>query len=186
MRILWAAPPILFLASPAIAQEKHYTVNCGKLESPSPGCKSYNDMVTKNDSDVLSQVTADESFVCFRPADDVFFVLSYRFPGPAAFTIKTAGEVNQARGLIFYGRFKEGQREESKLAVGTWLSDTGMFMAAPKTGPSATVIESEITYSYDYQNVKNNTIYYTLRIRKSTLRFAENFSWIEPGKPKTV
>src|SRR5947209_17377497 len=96
---------VLFAIS-AFAQSTPYVFECSKLPTPSPGCKSYNEMVVANDKDLLSWLKENSSFVCFRPEEDVFFLLGYSNSSYAEF--QQVGSVYEEMATVYYSRYKNG------------------------------------------------------------------------------
>src|ERR1700681_1382289 len=93
---------LLFAAASALAQSSIYAYDCSKLTSPSPGCKSYNEMVFASDKQLLSIFETDIAFVCFRPSQDVFFTLSYAQPRYEEFTRVGTTTTYQTPGMLYY------------------------------------------------------------------------------------
>jgi len=169
-------------ASAALAQDqpsstppKDYSVDCSKF-SLSPGCKSFTELVDSKDKDILDRLVGD-SFVCFRPDEDVFLIASYLKPDESAY-LRTGKYTSEQTGIFFYNRFKEGLTDDYETAYGTWTKNTVAgedvrFSAKPPY--SALIDAGEVSFSYQYKNMRGTNTSYLLQIRKSTKRFVETF-----------
>ena len=154
--------------------------------------RSFNEMVIKGDKDILSYLdTNNYVYTCFRPAEDVFIILSYH--EPFDFQYKKDAEGLSASGFIKYVRFSEGLVEDFRVSRGTWFKiaadDTDIaFSAKDATGKTNVVFidQSQISFDYTYTNTQRNKVMYSYQIRRSTLRFLESFTWEEPAIPKTA
>jgi hypothetical protein len=87
----------------------NYTCDCKKLApaNQSQGCDSYNEMVIKADKDItgLFQFTATtDVLVCFRPAEDVFFIISYRAPRDTEYHPSKTPSILEAPSFLSYNR----------------------------------------------------------------------------------
>lgn len=188
MRIFLAAIPIIFLSSLAICQEKPKTADCSTLPSPSAGCKSFNEMVVKRDKDMLDYLSPrNHTYVCFRPGEDVFIIISYVEPD-ASFYVKDAktGEFRSPGGM-WYTRYSDGVIDDFHLVVGNWVRGSlNTFTTQMTNGTSGLVNDSETDFDYRYKNRAGNDTVYSFQIRISTLRFHESSTWEIPAVPKTV
>lgn len=132
----------------------------------------------------------NHAFVCFRPGEDVFIILSYIPPKPEDFhkDLKYP-TVLKSTGLVFYNRYKNGVSEEFQMAVGEWtkvagVSDVPSFSTTPNEELNASIGESEEELDTKYKNLAGGSTSYSLKIRHSTLRFSELFQWAVPKDAK--
>lgn len=152
-------------------------------------CKSYNELVSSKDDDLMTMLTSRETYVCFREAEDVFNVISMgTIPPKLLFKQIQKTNVYQASraSLIFYRRFKDGQADESLLFSGHWkrVGEDGdpFFDSDIKEPSNISVGNSEIALGEDFKNIGGGTTTYILKIRRSTKRVSETFQWDNPPK----
>lgn len=198
-----AQPPIVHLdgtesplehnieESPVVKAPPKLT-DCNKFAEPSPGCKSFNDMLTGKDKDILTSLgDAYWTYVCFRTGEDVFTVVSVSVPTHYAFSkYGTSGTLAQT-GIAFIDRYKNGVSESSDIISGRWsrlpsqedadAAFVGSGAGTPK--PKLYVTSSEISFSTTWKNVGGNVTSYNLRVRRSTRRLLETFEWPYPAPP---
>lgn len=188
---------LLFLSAAAFGQStgttavdpttRDYTTTCS-LPEIKAACRSYNELASVRDPDLIALLKVPNSYVCFREADDVFNVIAVDTPPAALFTKiqKTPNLYQVETAFITYQRFKNGQSDDYQLLIGSWtrVGQDGQlyFSTAPKQSPSMSVSESEIAYFEGYKNVSGGDTKYTLQIRRSTLRSSESFQWQTPAK----
>lgn len=176
------------------AQEpaKAYTFDCTKLSfaNQSQGCESYNEMVVKGDKDItgaFQSSSASDVLVCFRPAEDVFFVISYKVPDDAEYHRANTPNIFEAVEFLFYSRYKDGVLDTSGLSYGAWTKIPNIavsFSAKDKDGSYASINSSEVSYGSSFLNLNNTKTLYTVQIRLSTLRFSETYTFQEAPPPK--
>jgi hypothetical protein len=163
-----------------------YSYDCSMLPYTSAGCDSYNQMVVKQDKDVLSNFAAGgEGLVCFRPDEDFFSVVSYESPGSLRPTSGQNPSLLQSNGSGGYESFKEGVLHDNDFVSGKWTEVKGMDTSLvfrgngfdPKTPTSLDVTDTEVDYSTTFENLDNTKTTYTLQIRLSTLRFSESYTY---------
>jgi hypothetical protein len=139
-------------------------------------CRSFNEMIEGHDKTVL-QSTSDDSYACFRPGDDVFFLISFH-------------QATSEKGgfpLVGYHLFKKGVLDDSRVAYGNWTrqSDGSSDFEETQPPPSkqlafnahSSITESTVTFSYSFENMAGKKIEYSVKIRRSTLRFVETYQW---------
>jgi hypothetical protein len=185
MSILILATFPLLLAGGAPQQgQTAYSFDCAKLSYPSEGCKSYNEMVAKNDSDVMSSIkSASIAYVCFVPDDDEFLITTFGRPEEASYTPKTMNlNILEASDLFSYSDFKNGVIERADATFGKWTKIKNFSMNPSFEGKSGSetnvsISDAEVYYETRFQNLNGTTTTYTLQIRRSTLRFSESFKW---------
>lgn len=138
-------------------------------------------MVTSKDTELISQITsAQQVYVCFRPAEDVFMLFDFNEPGVLQYH-KTAEGYFEAYGHIFYKRYKDGLLEESRTATGTWLKagveDSGDFITPDKNQVHSSIGDSEVSVTYEFPNLHHTITNYSVSLRRSTLRFSEEYTF---------
>jgi hypothetical protein len=164
-----------------------YTVDCSTVNAPL-SCRSFNEMVEKKDPDLLSQIK-HPSFVCFRPHEDVFSIISGGPPVDVAYK-KTTEYLWEAPGLIFYLRFNNGISEQFRLIGGTWskfptISPEVTFQSSKESDTKTSISDSELSLGYEYKNLNGSTTTYTIQIRRSTKRFVETYQYPDdPPSPE--
>lgn len=143
-------------------------------------------MVLGNDKDILETLNSStHAFVCFRPAEDVFIILSYNVPyiELAKHSSKVAAVV---AGTVEYRRYKSGISDDAYIAHGFWMnSPTGDVptFASPLSMPvQASVNNGELAFSFSFENRSHNKTLYSIQLRRSTLRFNEQYRWDEDIK----
>jgi hypothetical protein len=139
-------------------------------------CRSFNEMIEGHDMTVL-QSTSDDSYACFRPGDDVFFLISFH----------QATSEKGAFPLVGYHLFKKGVLDDSRVAYGKWTkqSDGSFDFEETKPPPSkqlvfnahSSITESNVTFSYSFENPTGKKTEYSVKIQRSTLRFVETYQW---------
>jgi hypothetical protein len=165
--------------------DKDYSVDCSDF-GMSPGCKSFNELVSKQDEDIISQVQT-QAFVCFVPNEDTFMMLSYQGPEPSLFTEKTKFTETED-GVVFYSRFKSGIQDEFKILPGTWTRTKSnvawvSFESSKEVPAHASISSPELSFAYDYKNLRGTTTTYALQIRRSTKRFVQTFQFPNDDSP---
>lgn len=166
-------------------------VDCSLLSAPSPGCRSYNEMVTNSDPELIRVLYSSTSFVCFRPNQDVFFTISYHEPQDDSLFVETksgSGTYEQDSVLSYY-RFKSGVVDEFQTFSGKWRkfgkAGQAFFTAAPSAeGGGASVDDTEANVQYGFKNLAGTETAYSVSVRRSTLRFLESYEWGNPAPPQ--
>jgi len=179
----------LLLAASALAQSSIYAYDCSKLSPASPGCKSYNEMVFASDKQLLSTFQTDITFVCWRPYKDVFFTLSYAQPSYEEFTRVGSTTTYQTPGMLYYVRYKDGVRDDMQYVLGSWKKYTkdggqpAQFFPSQNSAArslNGNITADEVGIEYSFSNLSNTKTAYSVSIRRSTLRFVENYMWENP------
>jgi hypothetical protein len=170
------------------AETHPYKFDCSTLSYVSAGCASFNEMVAKMDKDILSTLNGNEAFVCFRPDEDVFFVISFQVPDDSEYSPITLGS-REAAGVIGYDRFKDGVSEDTDIVFGKWkklrsTAATPYFASDPKSQSYAAINDTEVSYHASFQNLQNTKTAYDFQIRRSTLRFSETYTFPAERDPK--
>jgi len=125
---------------------------------------------------------------CFRKLDDSFFIISYYKPKESWFSgfgklDSNTQQLVNARKLLAgldYRHYRDGVQDNLKHCFGRWKNITEFESYESgrnaESGLKCFVDDSEISYSYSFQNVKDSTTDYHLAIRLSTLRSVETFT----------
>jgi hypothetical protein len=148
-------------------------------------CQSYNELIRSDDKH-LREILSTNSYVCFRPEEDVFLVIAFHQPLP-----------NESYGdMIAYERFKNGLSDDFQLAYGTWKRDANGLPALNDSKPpadkaalvsgSALITNDQLRFDYSFKNLAANTTDYSIELRRSTLRFSEHFESPETKGKGTV
>jgi hypothetical protein len=152
-------------------------------------------MIAKNDKDILSSLDqAHPGYVCFRPEKDIFILVYSRPPYDFQFrNVPGAPTVVQADGDVYYERYEDGLQDDFKSTSGTWRKapsapELGMhFVHSPSSKNSdATLTDAQVSFSFTFENVQHNTTSYEIEIRRSTLRFLEQYSYDDPKTKQQV
>ena len=191
-----SAAIILLFSLAAFAQDqtpalppKDFTVQCSTFPTSLQACRSYNEMVTAKDADILGTMSHASSYVCFRSNEDVFLIFSIADP----YTLKFKKQPNgflQASGWIVFKSYKGGQIDELQIGTGTWETpaeqSSPFFNTVPKDDPNVYINDSQISLNHEFKNLGGGTTNYSLQIRRSTLRATESMQWeIPPKDPKS-
>ena len=189
--LVWAAGFVPASAFPqqesqAPRPETAYVYDCTKLPYVSAGCPSYNEMIAKGDKDLLELINGSHVFACFRPAEDVFFIVSLIEPYPGEYTARSATSPNnlQSTGIFSYARFKDGFQQEAATLTGLWrktkLINVATFSAKDdQNATHAAASDTEISYDNSFRSLNYARMVYALHIRRSTLRFSETYTAAE-------
>ena len=180
-----------FGQSPAAAPDtadREYSTSCSTFETKA-ACKSYNELVSAKDSELLTLLKMHNTYVCFREDEDLFNVIALDTPAPGRFTKVSAKSALYQAGetsVILFERFKKGQSDDNQLIFGKWTKlgeDALPYFSTPANqSPSLNVSDSEITYFEEFKNVGGGSTKYTFQIRRSTMRASEIFQWQTPPK----
>jgi hypothetical protein len=183
---------------PSPRPETGYAYDCTKLSYSSAGCQSYNEMVAKGDKDLLGLINGSHVFACFKPDEDVFFIVSLVEPYPSEYTARSRASANelQSTGIFSYARFKNGVQDDANTLTGLWkevkLTRVATFSAKDEQSAThAAANDTEISYGNSVRSPDNTYTVYALQIRRSTLRFSETYTASEappegkPNKPPT-
>jgi hypothetical protein len=147
-------------------------------------CRSFNEMIEGHDKTVL-QSTSDDSYACFRPDDDVFFLISFH----------QATDEKGAFPMVGYRIFKNGVLDDFRVAYGKWKKKPGGSFNFEETKPPASeqlvfnahssITDGEVLFSYSFENMAAKKTEYSVKIQRSTLRFVETYHWPnQKGKGK--
>jgi hypothetical protein len=176
---------LLVLFSPALAHaqtvSQPYAFNCNALQSPSEGCKSYNEMIVKKDKELMEFIENESTvYVCFRPEQDVFLFLGFSTPGEAQFKMGASGHL-ESSGQSLYFRYSDGVLEDSKVGNGVWTKFTTkngpVFFTPEGSEVQSSISDSELSVSYTFPNLTHKRTNYSVTLRRSTLRFSEQYTF---------
>jgi hypothetical protein len=155
-------------------------------------------MVAKGDKDLLGLINGSHVFACFKPDEDVFFIVSLVEPYPSEYTARSRASANelQSTGIFSYARFKNGVQDDANTLTGLWkevkLTRVATFSAKDEQSAThAAANDTEISYANSVRSPDNTYTVYALQIRRSTLRFSETYTASEappegkPNKPPT-
>jgi hypothetical protein len=181
---------LISLPVPAPQQEStpSYRYDCAKLAYVSLGCTSFKEMVEKNDFDILLALkNSTNTYVCFIPNEDEFLVAAFGLPADSDFNPGTVRGMLVAPDIFSYYRFKNGVEDSSDTVFGNWTKVKGFkpsFRSDKDIKTShASVDDSEVVYDRTYANLNGTETTYTVRIRRSTLRFNESYDAPETPVP---
>ena len=174
------------------------------LECPDPAakvaCHSFQELLAAKDEDLMYTLRRrlqdgnGQVFVCFRPREDVFFLLWYGEPEDQEWTKETG--TFTAPGTAELLQFKNGIFEhggESAWASGKWRSVDRKSSDAKfeseelaSEGGSRGEIDVDggtVTVSHSLEKVAGSAAQYSFRLQKSTGRFTETFT--TPNTPES-
>jgi hypothetical protein len=144
-------------------------------------------MIMQKDDSILKRLASHVVFVCFRPQEDVFFIISYN---PPFFADEKSKTIQRQNGWVSYEVFKEGSTESSHLVFGEWQRDpSGAIYFGKGTKVAGTdsvrVSDSEVSFSFDFENLAHRKTAYSAQIKRSNKRFLETYAWDIPKERKT-
>jgi hypothetical protein len=179
---------LLRLSTVTSAQEANYKFDCSTLITTSPGCISYNEMVQNKDTDLLTTLRNNATFVCFRPIEDVFFTLAYTKPDDSSFAKVGSTQVYEADGFIYYDRYKSGIDDDNFFVYGKWKrvgkdKRSSYFESLSGTPARGHITDNEIGIAQSFKNRMGTNTTYTVAVRRSTSRFVETHTWKNSQEP---
>jgi hypothetical protein len=79
MRTFCGAVAVIIIAA-AISGAAQQLADCAQIKSP--GCNSFNEMLTSRDPDIVETIKQPNyiTYVCFQPNDDAFTMLTFSLP----------------------------------------------------------------------------------------------------------
>ena len=184
-----SAPTCLFCLAlgvvPVAAQSQANTKNASPIVTCSDAttqkaCRSFKQLVDAHDADILDRISAPPLYVCFRPDEDSFLMISFR--EPRKYLWKQAKDSTDETQLAFLrvDEYRDGVSRSFKTADGVWRryrADTQPFMEIDmKDGFKGTVSENELVISYPFKNQEGGMTQHSLSLRRSTGRFMESFT----------
>ena len=175
------------------APEAFAAFDCKQLIPGSPGCPSFNEMLSSEDKDILRRLTGDyEAYVCFRPGEDVFTVVNFVKFNEKALVKAEKGPMLEQVGTAEFVRYSNGVEDDNGLTFGKWtnwpkatadlasFSSSDLDRSSPDSSARIDVNSSEVLLTYKWKNLVSTTTSYTLQIRRSTRRFVETLEFPEP------
>jgi hypothetical protein len=166
-------------SAPPAPSPKIPTADC-TLVDDSPGCRSFNEMLVSQDKDLTSAF--DGSYIvyaCFERGADIFRIISISSPNPLLYEKEKSTPIESQKSVAFYQQFKNGVSSDFQIIGGTWKHSPGFsefFNSAPGD-QTISVNDAEVAYTDTYENLRKTKTTYTLTIRRSTLRFAQNYRY---------
>lgn len=186
---------VIFVAALVFAQEQpenentpsgknhdESTVDCGRFGS-SPGCKSFNEMVSHGDKGLLDSLgdASHSAFVCFPEDEDTFFI--FEFDPPDDFQPMKANPVlEESWAMASYSKYERGTLGSFQGWADHWrkrktqASDLAKFQSKNRAGSTCLIDSDEVVLDFNFENLKGMQIDYNLSIRRSTGRFLETYS----------
>ena len=148
-----------------------------------PAADSFNEMVTSQDKDLTAFLDGSYiAYVCFEKDADNFRIISITPASPILYEKEKSTPMEAQKAYAFFQQFKDGLSKDFQVLGGTWKRAAG-FSEFFNPGPGDQTIslnDSEVTYTDTYENLKKTKTHYSLTIRRSTLRFAQNYRFPEP------
>src|SRR5580704_2617810 len=141
-------------------------------ERNTQSCRSFNQLMESKDKHLLLSLSQD-AYACFRPGDDVFFVVSFTQP---------PGNPDQAP-VVTYQMFKGGVSDDFRTVEGSWAKapeGSSVFHQNKSSEASASITGAEVQFGYSFKNAQGNDVGYSVQVRRSTLRFSEAYKWPNP------
>jgi len=164
----------------------------GTIECPDPdakaACHSFQELLAAKDEDLMYNLkpVMGQVFICFRPKEDVFFLIRGSYPDDERWERKERSVIFTQPGAVELLRFKNGVFDhgaESAFARGEWRStDKGRTNATfasedfASEGGSTGEIEIEggtVTVSHSLEKIAGSSGHYSFKLQKSTGRFTE-------------
>jgi hypothetical protein len=172
--------------SPSVPVVSTFLADCNTVHALK-SCASFNEMITQKDDSILKRLASQVAFVCFRPQEEVFFIISYN---PPLFADEKSKTIQRQNGLVTYEIFKDGSADSSHLVFGEWQRDPSgaiYFGKGPKVAgtDSVRVSDSEVSFSFDFENLAHRKTTYSAHIKRSNKRFSETYAWDIPKERKT-
>lgn len=195
-----AAPPTP--AQTGITRSNQKTEKtAGTMDCPDPdarvACRSFQELLAAKDEDLMYNLkpAMGQVFICFRPKEDVFFLLRGSDPDDERWEKKERSAIFTQSSAVELSRFKNGVFDhggESAFARGEWSStDKGRTNATfanedfASEGGSKGEIEIDggtVTVSHSLEKMGGNGAQYSFKLQKSTGRFTETFT--APNTPE--
>jgi hypothetical protein len=135
-------------------------------------------MVTANDKDLTAFLDGSYvAYVCFEQDADNFRIISISPSSEILYEKEKATSVETQKGWAFYQQFKNGVKNDFQVLGGMWKRAPGMseYFYTEPGDQTMSLNDSEVIYTDTYENLKKTKTHYSLTIRRSTLRFAQNY-----------
>jgi hypothetical protein len=130
------------------------------------------------DKDLTAFFGADYiTYVCFEKDTDAFRIVSVSSAIPVLYQKEKATLAETQPSVAFYQYFKDGVSKDFEYLSGTWkrVPEISENFYTKPGNQTISLDDSEMTYTDAYQNLNKTQTHYSLSIRRSTLRFAQNF-----------
>jgi len=205
MRTIRVAVAVIIIAA-AISGSSQQLADCAIIKSP--GCKSFNEMLTNRDPDIVETIKQPNysTYVCFQPNDDAFTMLTFSLPTNNWKRTRECWEAEEKEIInspacnkeeqefqsFVSSIYKHGIYNDSYELPFTWvrsklLGTIGQSeykdWAGGRTDGSLVINDTELELSYKFLNKEGSTTAYSMQLRKATKRFVETF---EPSEGKSI
>jgi hypothetical protein len=137
-----------------------------------PGsCAMFNQMLAANDEDFAGlQVKENTTYVCFERQE--FFAISFNNPAER----RNPNVAEQQGGFMLFQSYADGVSRDNKSLFFTWYLNRSETHGSPDDENNDSYIDDrEVTFVYDFSNIAKAVTTRTIKIRRSTLRFADTF-----------
>jgi hypothetical protein len=168
-------------------QTKRTMMECPDSDA-NVACHSFQELLVAKDADLMGTLRCCQTFICFRPKEDVFLLLRGSEPEEglweknekfAAFTYMSAIELLRFKNGIFdhggESAFARGQWRSSDKTPGT-ASFTGESISEGNSKGQIDVEGATVTVSHSFENRNGSNTLYSFKLQKSTGRFTETFA----------
>jgi len=163
-----------------------------KFTCPDPesgkSCVSLQEMLNAKDKEILSWLegTSDYTYACFSRKEDSFFLVGFTVPTSKS-NWHTENGFASVTNIFNYNQYKDGVTSSNRFVPITWLrlenESAEDATASPYQPPNDTtppkyqvsINNSEIEFSYSYDNVGGTTTDWDLKLRRSTLKYVVTF-----------
>ena len=154
--------------SPVAATPRIPPADCSAEPS---SCSEFNQMLAANDPDFTDlQAKVRTTYVCFEQRE--CFTLSFDNPRERNDPKATSEEQD---GLMLFQAFADGVERENKSLFFTWVLNETETHGSPWENEKnhSYIDDREVTFVFDFTNINKTTTRRTIKIRRSTLRFAD-------------
>lgn len=155
-------------------------LDCREQWSDLDSCKSFAELVQNKDKDLLNTLKPGENtFVCFRPEEDAFFIIDWEIL--SAFR-KTSAVEHRAAGMTQYDLYRNGALADSRAWIGYWTrsplesDDNARISVKNAKNGNFYADASEVNVSFSFENRIGTTTKYSVSVRRSTGRYTETIS----------
>lgn len=178
-----------------VASRQQYHVDCSQMKSPA--CRPFNEMVDKNDREILDYITKKSmtTYVCFRQDTNGFWLLAFtkphfnlHFGDEHPEFLKTHSPLN----LFAFHQYTDGVSDRSFWGTFEWEKDSEKtpdnnatvsvsVSNNPEDKAKVAIDSSEVAASESFTNASDKVTEYRITIRRSTKRFVETFALTDPS-----
>jgi len=205
MRTVRVAVAVIIVAA-ATSGAAQQLVDCAQIKSP--GCKSFNEMLTNRDPNIVETINEPNyiTYVCFQPSNDAFTMLTFSLPTNKWMRTQECWEAIEEKSIhnaacntekqeyqIFVSStYKHGLYHDSFELLFTWMRSKSFGTvgqsedkewAGGRTDGSLVINDTELILSYKFPNKEGSTTAYSMQLRKATKRFVET---LEPSEGKGI